>query len=72
MSKIKNAFHDQIIESQSQNEDYGQFEEYCNTNPRGKVEKSLESTLAFAREYMKSDAFAKEWCKFCKQLKEKK
>jgi len=65
--KLKNEYFDEISESQT--DDYGRFEEYCNTYPRGKVEKSLESTLAFAREYMKSEAFAKEWDKFKKQGK---
>lgn len=39
---------------------------YSNTTTRGKQEKSLKDTLAFASEYMKSDEFAKEWTKFCK------
>jgi len=37
-----------------------------NTTTMGNQEKSLKDTLAFASEYMKSDEFAKEWTKFCK------
>lgn len=36
------------------------------TNAKLKDNKSLEATLAYASEYMKSDKFAKEWAKFCK------
>ena len=37
-----------------------------NTTTRVNKEKSLKDTLAFATDYMKSDEFAKEWTKFCK------
>jgi len=56
--KLKNAFHDEINESQ--NEDYGQFEEYCKNNPQP----SLGETMAFAKQYMTTKEFAKEWQKF--------
>jgi hypothetical protein len=59
---LKNEYFDEINEAQ--NEDYGQFEEYCQANPQPKVERTLESTLAFASEYMKTEKFAKEWQTF--------
>jgi len=37
------------------------------TNTKGKQEKSLEDTLAFAKMYMKSDKFATEWDNFVRK-----
>jgi len=63
MSRLKDAFFDQINEAQ--NDDYGQFEAYTKANPNGSESKSLEETLGFAKDYMKSDKFAQEWDKWC-------
>lgn len=59
MSKIKNAFWDEIEESVYA--DSGGVFQQMNISTKGDEESTPESYFKTAREYIKTSAFAKEW-----------
>ncbi len=51
-------------EQEARTGDYSHNYEPDYTNTKVKPKTSLEDTMAFAKDYMKSDKFAKEWDNF--------